>query len=408
TVAEDWESAPMNARMLSFRVLVRDNNPNVGQAQISYEDMDIVVGEDGPFSIEKKQLYYTNLDTPLKWNVAKTNEAPYNVSNVMIDYTADNGTTWHTLFTSTPNDGEENVRFPEEFINKEIKIRISAIGNIFYTISEKALVVSTEPCSDKAVENLTIEVKNETAYIDWRTYENAKYVLRYKRKTDSNWTEVETENPNYELSGLLLIDEAMYELQVAQLCSGTRGNFSPSVEFMIPGKNYCTLVSENATLEYISNITVNEMVNNSLGKGYSDFTKDNDKVIYLKKGSTNNRLSITVTYPGEEDYYETLSAWIDFNRDGVMSEEERIVTDFIPDPSNGNVGSVTRNYTFNVPSDAFTGEQSLRMRVALRVGPSINSVPESSCFGTLKFTTDTKNTFRYGEVEDYKVIISED
>lgn len=189
-------------------------------------------------------------------------------------------------------------------------------------------------------------------------------------------------------------------------------NFTDSQEFSFAKLSYCSLEAKNSTFEYISRVEIRDAKGNLMidnisdgSSGYSDFTNDSSKLVVLKQGSKGNKMKVAITFPGDEDYYETLSAWIDFNGDGKFSENERIVEHFIPDPSNDNVGILVTDLDFDVPEDAIVNEEFLRLRIALKVGPSINSVPAGACDGNLKGSLKGRNTYKYGEVEDYRVKI---
>src|SRR5690606_38689248 len=61
-----------------------------------------------------------------------------NVSNVNILISTDAGTTYTTLVANTPNDGSETISLPTNVISTyEARIKIEAVGNIFYTVSKK-------------------------------------------------------------------------------------------------------------------------------------------------------------------------------------------------------------------------------------------------------------------------------
>ena len=394
---------------MSFAVTVRDNNAISTRQQVSSAVQNITIGNDGPFSIITAGTLNASASAPLLWNVANTNLAPYNVSFVKIDYTLDNGLSWTVLADSTPNDGSEILTFPAHLLNKTIKIRISAIDNVFYAISSPIKIINSSPCSSVAPDDFTVTQEGRAFVLSWKEYSGDGYKVRYKPKTASSWTEITTTEPKYVISGLS--PGVTYESQVAQICSGTTGTFTSSEDFVFSKIEYCPLIATNATYEYISNIKITDSSNNVLinnnsdAQGYSDFSSDTSKIIQLKRGSNNNKLSVTISYPNSKDFYETLSVWIDFNADGKLSEDERIIKEFIADPSNGNVGTLQKTFSFDVPSTAVAGSELLKMRVALKVGPSVNSVPASSCDGTLRGTITPKDHYTYGEVEDYGIII---
>ncbi|MFY7813716.1 MAG: reprolysin-like metallopeptidase, partial [Chryseobacterium taeanense] len=124
-----WESVSTVARNTNFRVTVRDNNPIPTQQQTQYANQQIIVGNDGPFKVTTATAY-NNGPTSVTWDVVNTTAAPYNVANVKIDYTTDNGVTWTVASASTPNDGNESLTLSGLTLGGNVKIRESSIGNV--------------------------------------------------------------------------------------------------------------------------------------------------------------------------------------------------------------------------------------------------------------------------------------
>ena len=373
----DWEAVSTVARTSNFKVTVRDNNVNGAQTQSANQQ--ITVGNDGPFSVTSS-LVYNNANIPFTWNIANTNSAPYNVANVKIDYTTNNGSSWTVLSNSTPNDGTEILNFSSLPTNSNIKIRVSAIGNVFYAIGS-ATVIQTSNCDGTPPANVVIsEITNNSATVNWGYVNNATYSFRYRKIGNTNWTTVSTNNNTYALSGLN--NSTQYEVQVATICSGVIGTFSASSSFSTLGLSYCTFESLDNSYEYISNVSLGTMSNNSLESFYSDYTSDVTKLITLAKGSANNTLSVTKAWQNPDDTYdESITAWIDFNQNGVFEISEKIMA-----TDTNQITPVST--TFAVPSDAVIG--NTRLRILL----TDLSSPSSAC-----------GQVDYGEVEDYMVNI---
>lgn len=133
------------SRTLNFRLTVRDNAPfssaapqSVGQTQ--FDDMVVTVtNTSGPFQVTVPN---TNVVWPggssqtITWAVANTTAAPVSCANVKISLSQDGGDTFTTLVASTPNDGTEAVTLPVvATTNSNCRIKIEAVGNIFFDIS---------------------------------------------------------------------------------------------------------------------------------------------------------------------------------------------------------------------------------------------------------------------------------
>lgn len=382
TNVNEWEASSTVARVMNFKVTVRDNAPDVTQQQTSFATQKVTVGADGPFQITGNSVY-TNAG-PLAWNVVNTNNAPYNVANVKIDYSTD-GNTWTDIAASTPNNGVANLSFPLP-IGSQVYVRIAAIGNVFYTI-KKMTVGQIGACDGTAPTNVVVSnVASTSATVSWDPVSGATYTLRYRVAGDvTPWIVVNSNSPSVNLTGLN--ESTTYEYQVAAICSGTTGTYSQLNTFTTTGLVYCTLTSTNSTDEYISNVTVvaeggTTMSNNSGASTYTDFSGDTSKLITLYQGSTNNTISVTKKWTSSQ-YKEAVTVWVDFNRNGIFDASE-VIMQTSPDKTT----PVTA--TFPVPGDSYVGNKPLKMRVALRY----NAAQTTPC-----------GSYTYGEVEDYAVLI---
>lgn len=228
-----------------------------------------------------------------------------------------------------------------------------------------------------------------TAEVVWDAYTGTgatnNYILRYRKVGIPSWTTVNVSNTTYTITGLLELTK--YEMQVANVCTGAAGNFTPLYYFITPTVIYCQMQSTNFASEYISKVTAKpngkpEMINVSTGATYSDYTGDPKKFIELIQGSTGNQITIDKTQGADSG----VAVWIDFDRSGTFDLNERIIAD-------GPNSNPTASATFSVPSDAFismTNSKYVVMRVAMAKG----AIPVN-CI-----------SFDDGEVEDYTVRIS--
>jgi hypothetical protein len=128
-----WEVLPSVTRDLNFRFTARDNAPGNGQNES--DDMVVHInGEIGPFAVISPnggEQWCPGTQT-VTWSVNGSNTL---AANVKISLSTDGGLTFPTvLAASTPNDGEHNVNFPCT-ISSQVRIKIEAVGNIFFDIS---------------------------------------------------------------------------------------------------------------------------------------------------------------------------------------------------------------------------------------------------------------------------------
>ena len=382
-----WEAVSMVPRTTKFAVTVRDNNPIATQQQTQYAEQTIVVGNEGPFRLAT-QYAQANTPTPIDWLVSNTTAAPYNVANVKIDYTTNNGATWTVLSASTPNDGTENFTFPASLNGQTIKVRVSAIGNVFYAIGSVTLT-TIAPCSSAAPTNIVVSsITSSSASVSWVPYTGATYIVRYKKSSETTWQEIPTTIPAVNLNNLT--DGTTYQVQVAAVCSGVTGSYSASVNFTTTAISYCTASVLSSAYEHISNVTVANINNTSGASTYTNYTTSTALQVNLVKGTT-YPMTISV---GTPDAYDVAAVFIDYNKNGTFEDSERVLS--FPTTS-----TATSQFSgsFTVPATAVEN-QPLRMRVVLFWAGADNvglAIPSTYACGL---------NFYYGEIEDYNVVVT--
>jgi hypothetical protein len=145
------------SRTLNFRLTVRDNNPYVagvktGQTQ-STDVAVTVTNAAGPFKVTSPNTGVTwngNSNQTVTWDVAGTTANGVNVANVKISFSTDGGQTFPTVIkASTPNDGSESILTPS-VASSTNRIKIEAIGNIFFDISDTNFSTTFAPIRARA------------------------------------------------------------------------------------------------------------------------------------------------------------------------------------------------------------------------------------------------------------------
>lgn len=145
------EFLPTVARTLRFRVTARDGNPAGGGVGGADTTLTVAAGA-GPFRLTSLTGGTTPAPAdgqlPLTWSVAGTNAAPVNAANVRILLSTDGGATFPTvLAASTPNDGSQTVPLPANVTTSNGRIRIEAVGNVFFDVSRGALSLTPRSVS---------------------------------------------------------------------------------------------------------------------------------------------------------------------------------------------------------------------------------------------------------------------
>jgi hypothetical protein len=136
-------------RDLHFRLTVRDNHvyvpgSTIGQTQL--KDMTVsVTNLSGPFQITAPNTAVTwagGSSQTVTWDVANTTLAPVSAANVKISLSTDGGNTFpNVLASSTANDGTQVVTVPS-IATTTGRIRVEAVGNIFFDISNAPLTIT--------------------------------------------------------------------------------------------------------------------------------------------------------------------------------------------------------------------------------------------------------------------------
>jgi len=141
------ETLPCSARILNFRLTVRDNKS--GQAT---DDVRVTVDDtSGPFNItshNNAQTIFTNSGgVILNWNVANTDSGAVNCPNVNIDLLTfgvnHSEYSVTSLASLVPNNGNALFPFPDRTkSSSRARFRVQCSNNIFYDISDADLVIT--------------------------------------------------------------------------------------------------------------------------------------------------------------------------------------------------------------------------------------------------------------------------
>jgi hypothetical protein len=143
------------ARPMKFKLTVRDNRAAGGGVvssggngcQTSTAFQVNVVGT-VPFAVTVPnggEVWAGSSSQTVTWNVASTDAAPINVANVKITLSTDGGLTYPTtILASTANDGSETITVPG-VSSTTAKIRVEAVGNIFFDISNANFTITAPP-----------------------------------------------------------------------------------------------------------------------------------------------------------------------------------------------------------------------------------------------------------------------
>lgn len=252
-----------------------------------------------------------------------------------------------------------------------------------FFIDDFKIMGITLPCVIEIPSNVvTSSIGSTTATISWDSVQAATYDLRYKVFGSSTWSIITNlSNATYNITSLS--PNTQYEVEVRSTCGSNSSDYSTTATFTTSNISYCASNGNNTNDEYISNVTLNTINNNSgvgtTSTGYSNFSSTISTNLSL---NTNYTISVSKTWTGTI-YDESVIAWIDYNRDGDFDDPSEEVFNSAANQITPVIGN------FTVPASATLG--NTRMRVSLRYNTS-----PTSC-----------GAFDYGEVEDYEINITD-
>ncbi len=135
--ANTWEVLPSVSRTLNFDVTVRDNVLMGGQTARDSKKVTVDANA-GPFTISSQSthvIYDVGSTQIITWNVANTDKAPINCSDVDLLLSTDGGQTYPIILASNvANNGSYTVLIPDNPTNTA-RIMVASVGNIFFNIN---------------------------------------------------------------------------------------------------------------------------------------------------------------------------------------------------------------------------------------------------------------------------------
>ncbi|MEK7831631.1 MAG: reprolysin-like metallopeptidase [Acidobacteriota bacterium] len=141
------EELPRIGRSLNFRVTIRDQRGGVNTDDVQLQ----VATNAGPFVVtapESPVTWTGGANQTVSWSVAATDIGPVSCANVKISLSTDGGNTFPTVIVaSTPNDGSETIIVPVGFNSTTARIKVEAVGNVFFDISGVNFTVQPGSCS---------------------------------------------------------------------------------------------------------------------------------------------------------------------------------------------------------------------------------------------------------------------
>ncbi len=141
------EKVPDSARMLNFKLTVRDIYQGIGCLNIPDDSIQLhVINTGSGFTVTSPNAaenWYWNSVQLITWNIAGTDMAPINCDSVDIFLSVDSGYTYPLLLRSkAPNTGIAYVTVPE-VITDRARIKVKGAGNVFFNINHADITINS-------------------------------------------------------------------------------------------------------------------------------------------------------------------------------------------------------------------------------------------------------------------------
>ena len=141
TEGNEGEKAPDVARILSFKLTVRDIYNGFGCFVTPDDTIHLdVINTGSGFKVTSQNsssdLYFGNTTESVFWDVVGTNAVPINSPDVDIYLSEDGGYTWPYHLGTFPNTGSANITFPNPSLPvSAARIKVKGSGNVFFNVN---------------------------------------------------------------------------------------------------------------------------------------------------------------------------------------------------------------------------------------------------------------------------------
>jgi len=326
-----------------------------------------------PKPVGYKTTNLTDTSVTIQWASLNQNQ------HFDLVYRSTNNTNWDTL---------KNVTLPLQI--KNLRSCTSYEYKVYTICTDTSLGFSdiqtfkTDGCC-LSPSNINTVVRNDsTIFFYWdKVLASKNYVLNIKNLETGLVIEKLTNATNIEVSNLSLCTN--YEFTIGSYCNDSTLTRSSAKTFKTKGcgacydLTYCQNPGGSTSIEFIDTVVLNTLKNISGdNNGYAYFPNLTTSLNKIE----NYQLILSPGFNGSTSN-EVFKAWIDYNQDGIFSNDELIIS---PKQT-----KVTIAYNFYVPKSAKSGVT--RLRILMRFTSSDTSF--NAC-----------QSFNYGEVEDYCITIN--
>lgn len=379
------EALPSVARTLNFRFTVRDNRAG-GSGNNSDDAVITVNGTAGPFTVTSQNsatTYTGGSSQTVTWNVAGTTANGVNAANVDILWSTNNGSTWTTLLSGTPNDGSQAVIIPNVTTTTG-RIMVKGSNHIFFDVNNANISVNassggTDTIAPTAPTLLASGTTSTSTNLSWSGATDNVAVTGYDVYQGGSLIG-STASTSYTVTGLTPSTTYSFTVRAKDAAGNTSVSSNSVSVTTLSGSavTYCSASATNTSDERIGNVKFGTINNTSTGTaGYENFTSISTNVT---RGNTYT-ISVTPVWTSTV-YNEAYAVYIDYNGDGDFTDSGELAWSKTGSTTSPAIGSIT------IPASASLG--TTRMRVMMKY----STAPTSPC-----------GSYTYGQVEDYTLNI---
>lgn len=219
------------------------------------------------------------------------------------------------------------------------------------------------------------------ATIHWQHPSTPTFSLEYSLANQNNWIVITNANTGLTLNNLLSCTD--YDIRLKSDCGGGQESNYIYTSFKTKAENaYCQSYSQSTWRYWIENVDINnDTYFSQWNGGYVDWGCDQASSIIAGDNITLN------LEPGFLDLIKNMVwyVWIDFDRDGIWTIDERVVSSAPSD----------QVQSFSIPTDANLAPGPLKMRVLMHryfENIDLNACDPYSAGETEDFVLDVVNT----------------
>ena len=263
-----WETVSTVARDLNFVLTVRDRSEtnSTGQMpQSSFDTMKVTVDDNsGPFLVTSQttnETWQAGSNQTITWDVANTNTAPVNTTNINILLSVDGGLTFpFPLASNVANDGSQIVTIPTGTTTTNARVIVESSGNLFYAVNN----------TDFIIEDVEFLLNTSSPSVNVCQLDNAVYNFTYN--TFGGFTETAVFSANNIPSGAsvvfnptsAIVDGTAVSMTVSNTGSVPLGNYTVTAVGTAPSATNGTDVNLTVFSSTINATTLSSPTNNAI------------------------------------------------------------------------------------------------------------------------------------------------